>query len=94
MQRAIDRLRATILACAPCLLLSACAGPLTRSDALWPYSGDAVAANRVAHIIDPWPRGSRDTAFPTVAARVAESTIRYKVGRPPESVAPPVLVTR
>ena len=94
MQRAIDRRRVTMLACAPAILLSACADPLTRSDALWPYSGDAVAANRVAHIIDPWPAASRNTAFPTVAARVAEPTARYKSARPPEAVAAPVLVTR
>lgn len=94
MQRAIEHFRMAILACAPAVLLSACADPLTRSDALWPYSGDAVAANRVAHIIDPWPAGSRDTAFSTVAARVAEPTARYKAARPPEAVAAPVLVTR
>lgn len=94
MQRATNRLRAAIFACAPGLLLSACADRLTRSDDLWPYAGDAIAANRVAQIIDPWPPGSRETAIPTVAARVAESTVRYKMGRPPEAVAQPVLVTR
>ncbi len=94
MRRTTERLRAGLLACAPGLLLSACADRLTRSDDLWPYVGNAVAANRVAHVIDPWPPGSRDTAFPTVAARVADATIRYKMGRPPETVAPPVLVTR
>ena len=86
--------RTTALGIAAALLLSACADPLTRSDALWPYSGDAVAANKVAHIIDPWPAGSRDVAFPTVAERVAEPTVRYKTGRAPEAVAAPVLVTR
>ncbi len=94
MRRASNQIRSALFACAPALFLSACADPLRRSDALWPYSGDAVAANRVAHIIDPWPAASRDTAFSTVAARVAEPTVRYKVGRPAEAVAAPVLVTR
>lgn len=94
MRRAINRLCMGMLACAPVLFLSACADPLVRSDALWPYSGDAVAANRIAQTIDPWPRASRNTAFSTNGARVAESIVRYKTSKPPESIAPPVLVTR
>ena len=94
MPRAIDLLRAGMIACAPALFLSACAEPLARSDALWPHSGDAVAANRIAHTIDPWPRASADTAFPTNGARVAESIVRYKTSKAPEAIAPPVLVTR
>ena len=95
MLPAIKRMRAAMLICAPAVLLSACADPLTRSDALWPYSGDAVAANKIAHIIDPWPAASRNTDFSTNGARVAESLVRYKTGKVAETVvAPPVLVTR
>lgn len=95
MLPATKRMCATMLICAPAVVLSACADPMTRSDALWPYSGDAVAANKIAHIIDPWPAASRNTAFSTNGARVAESMVRYKTGKAAETVvAPPVLVTR
>ena len=80
MRRATNRLCMGMLACAPVLFLSACADPLVRSDALWPYSGDAVAANRIAQTIDPWPRASRNTAFSTNGARVAESIVLTMFG--------------
>ncbi|MCC0003578.1 MAG: hypothetical protein H6871_11725 [Methylobacteriaceae bacterium] len=92
MPRADKRFR-TLLICAP-LLLAGCANPFTRSDDLWPWAGDAVAANRLVQTINPWPRESRDTAFPANGARIAEAMRDYKTGKKIEAPPPAVLVTR
>jgi hypothetical protein len=62
---------------------------LARRDAITVVSGEAMAANRVTHMIDPWPAasGRRNIAYNGEKARVASE--RYRTGR----VIPPVNAT-
>ena len=58
--------RAAILALAATTLLGACTDMyLDRRDTVSFAAGDAVAANKVAHMVDPWPpySGNRNIAF-------------------------------
>jgi len=60
-----------------------------RRDTISLMSGEAMAANRVTHMIDPWPRasGRRDIAYSGERAQTAAE--RYRTGR----VIPPVNAT-
>lgn len=60
-----------------------------RRDTVSLHSGEAMAANRVAHMIDPWPpaSGQRNIAYSGEKAAVAAE--RYRTGR----VIPPVNAT-
>jgi hypothetical protein len=60
-----------------------------RRDGLSFTSGEAMAANRVTHTIDPWPpaSGRRDIAYNGEKAQTAAE--RYRTGR----VIPPVNAT-
>ncbi len=74
------------LALAAFLNLGACVDYEARSDLVVASGGDAVAANRVRQIIDPWPKTSFAKTQTTVGARVGPALERYKSGG---SVAPP-----
>jgi hypothetical protein len=60
-----------------------------RRDTVSIVSGEAMAANRVTHMIDPWSRasGNRNIAYSGEKAAVASE--RYRTGR----VIPPVNAT-
>ena len=60
-----------------------------RRDGVTLHSGEAMAANRVTHMIDPWPAasGNRNIAYNGDKAAVAAE--RYRTGR----VIPPVNAT-
>ena len=60
-----------------------------RRDTITLYSGEAMAANRVTHVIDAWPSasGQRNIAYNGEKAAVASE--RYRTGR----VIPPVNAT-
>ena len=60
-----------------------------RRDGVTLHSGEAMAANRVTQMIDPWPAasGNRNIAYNGEKAAVAAE--RYRTGR----VIPPVNVT-
>mgnify|MGYP001765146786 CR=1 FL=1 len=87
MPRVTDLRLMRLVACAPVLLLAGCLDPFRRADDLWSYSGNAVAANKLAQTIDPWPRAARDPHFVTNGARIGEAMQRYRTNQPP--VAPP-----
>lgn len=69
---------ATLAACAvAALLLGGCAQQyLARSDRIMPTAGDAVQANIVTHVIDPWPQASRSAAIVIPAGRLPKTTTR------------------
>lgn len=94
MPRVTKSRLARLALCAPALLMAGCLDPLRRADDLWSWSGDAVAANRLAQTIDPWPRASRNTHFETNGARIAEAMGRYKFGAAAAPMPPPVIVAR
>ena len=60
-----------------------------RRDGVTLHSGEAMAANRVTHMIDPWPAasGNRNIAYNGEKAAVASE--RYRTGR----IIPPVNAT-
>lgn len=59
---------------------------LDRRDTVTLYSGEAMAANRVTHTIDPWPAGSGNRNFAYNGEKAAAASERYRTGR----VIPPV----
>ena len=52
-----------------------------RSDSIAPYTGDAIAANKVAQIIDPWPALSADRNIPHDGQRMQRAAERYRNNR-------------
>jgi len=78
--------RGAILALAATTLLGACTDMyLDRRDTVSLAAGDAVAANKVTHMIDPWPlrAGDRNIAFD--GERMAAAAERYRT----DKVKPP-----
>ena len=73
---------AAILAIAATTLLGACTDMyLDRRDTVSFAAGDAVAANKVTHMIDPWPAraGDRNIAFD--GERMAAAAERYRTDK-------------
>ena len=72
----------TILALAATTLLGACTDMyLDRRDTVSFAAGDAVAANKVTHMVDPWPlrAGDRNIAFD--GERMAAAAERYRTDK-------------
>jgi hypothetical protein len=44
-------------------------------------SGDAQATNRVAHMIDPWPKASANTNIAYNGSKMQTAVERYRTGR-------------
>jgi len=71
-----------ILALAATTLLGACTDMyLDRRDTVSFAAGDAVAANKVTHMVDPWPlrAGDRNIAFD--GERMAAAAERYRTDK-------------
>jgi len=78
--------RGAVLALAATTLLGACTDMyLDRRDTVSFAAGDAPAANKVTHMIDPWPirAGDRNIAFD--GERMAAAAERYRT----DKVKPP-----
>jgi hypothetical protein len=76
---------------------SACQDYLARTDAISPGAGDAVAANRAIHVIDPWPPASANATIEVSGARVARAIERMEAragtdGSAPGGLAPTIAV--
>jgi hypothetical protein len=69
--------------------LGACSEYLDRRDTISIVSGEAMAANRVTHMIDPWPPVSGRRAIAYSGEKAAAASERYRTGR----VIPPVNAT-
>jgi len=66
-------------AAALALALAGCqAEYLARQDLIEPYSGEAVAANRVLQTPDPWPRGVYDNNIYTSGRNQAAAYKKYE----------------
>jgi len=81
-----SNMRGAILALAATTLLGACTDMyLDRRDTVSFAAGDAPAANKVTHMIDPWPirAGDRNIAFD--GERMAAAAERYRT----DKVKPP-----
>jgi hypothetical protein len=69
--------------------LAGCNEHLDRRDTISLSSGEAMAANRVTHMIDPWPAASGDRHIEYNGERAAAAVARYNAGR----VTPPASAT-
>ena len=65
------------------VLLAGCTDHFNHDDRMTPYSGEAMAANRVAQMVDPWPASSRSPRFGTNGERMQRAMTNYKAARPP-----------
>lgn len=84
MQPASDRsLPGNIfVAIALCAILAGCSGVyLDRRDTISLSGGDAVASNKVAQMIDPWPREAANPNIAFNGERIQRGIERYRTGR-------------
>jgi hypothetical protein len=58
--------------------LAGCGDYLSRRETLSPHAGDAVAANKLIHTIDPWPRASQNTNIPANGERMQRVIESYR----------------
>jgi len=80
-----DRSLGLRLAAAALFALStaACTDYVERRETIAAHDGNAVAANRAIHTIDPWPPGSSRTEIEVSGRRVVDAIDRYEAPRPP-----------
>jgi hypothetical protein len=70
------------LALAATTLLGACTDMyLDRRDTVSFGAGDAVAANKVAHMVDPWPLRAGDRNIPHDGERMQGAAERYRTNK-------------
>ena len=71
-----------LLALAATMMLGACTDMyLDRRDAVSFGAGDAVAANKVTHMVDPWPERAGDRNIGHSGERMAAAAERYRTGK-------------
>jgi hypothetical protein len=71
-------------------MLGGCSDLYTdRRDTISPVAGEAMAANRVTHVIDPWSPASARRSIAYNGEKAAVASERYRTGR----VIPPVNAT-
>jgi hypothetical protein len=64
------------------LFTSACTDMyLDRRDTVSFAAGDAVAANKVTHMVDPWPIRAGDRNIPYDGERMAAAAERYRLNK-------------
>ena len=74
LQRYGYRTLAPAVAVVAVLALGGCNEYLERRDSISVTSGDAVRQNVVTHVIDPWPRQSRNRNITLSGERAVENT--------------------
>ena len=71
-----------LLALAAVTLLGACTDMyFDRRDAVSFAAGDAVAANKMTHMVDPWPARAGDRNIPHNGERMAAAAERYRTNK-------------
>ena len=72
------------------MLLAGCSDIyFDRRETIVPSAGDAVAANKVTHMVDPWPASSMNKNIAFNGEKMQTAVERYRQGR----VIPPVNAT-
>jgi hypothetical protein len=72
------------------LLLAGCSDIyFDRRDSIVPSAGDAVAANKVTQMVDPWPPASANKNIAFNGEKMQTAVERYRQGR----IVPPVNAT-
>ncbi|HZD91713.1 MAG TPA: hypothetical protein VE224_16555 [Pseudolabrys sp.] len=80
MQLSINLLRGLALA-AVLVTLAGCSEYLDRRDSISINAGDALAADRVTMMVDPWPRVSADKNIRFNGDRMQSAVARYRTNR-------------
>jgi hypothetical protein len=76
----------------PAAVLCGCSDYLDRRDSLYLGAGEAVRANQLAHVVDPWPAHARNTNVPSAGGRMVSAVKRYRCGT--SSAAPGSTMTQ
>ncbi len=85
-----NNLRGAILVLATTAVLGGCTDMyVDRRDTVSFAAGDAVAANKVTHMVDPWPprAGDRNIAFNGERAAMAAERYRTDQVKPPKGIS-------
>ena len=61
--------------------LSGCAEYLDRRDSIALGAGDAIAADKVTQMVDPWPRASADKNIAFNGPKIESAVERYRTNR-------------
>ena len=77
---------ALVLAGLLVVTLGGCSEYFDRRDGITMHTGEAVAANRVVHMIDPWPPASARRNIAYNGEKAATAAERYRTGK----IIPPV----
>lgn len=79
-----------VLAAALATAASGCTNQyVERRETLARHAGNAAAANRAIHMIDPWPVAAARTDIEVSGRRIVEAIERYEAGRPPNGGGAP-----
>jgi hypothetical protein len=82
--------KAIILAAiaAACCAVAGCSETYQRVDGVTPGAGDAIAANTVMQMVDPWPYGAQDTDLKVPADRSGQKEQALAENTDAQAVAP------
>lgn len=72
-------------------LLAGCSNPdfyLDRREHMHLSTGDAIAANKVTHMVDPWPRASANKNIVFNGDKMQAAAERYRSGKIIQPVSP------
>lgn len=78
---ASGRTALTCLALSAVLVLAGCADYLDRRETISLNGGDALAANKVTHMVDPWPLASGDRNIAFNGSKMQSAVERYRTNR-------------
>jgi hypothetical protein len=79
MRQNLERLACLAAALAGVAALSACHDAyIARRDGVTFQAGDAVAANKAIHIIDPWPASARSAGLPASGTQAVSAIERLE----------------
>jgi hypothetical protein len=79
MRRSLERLACLAAALAGVAALSGCHdATIARRDGVTFQAGDAVAANKAIHIIDPWPASARSARLPASGSQAVSAIERLE----------------
>jgi hypothetical protein len=73
--------KALVAAALAGVMLGGCSEYLDRRDTISLATGEAPAANQLAHMIDPWPAASGNRNIASSGERAAAAAARYRTGR-------------
>lgn len=77
-------------ALALCMLAAGCSDLyFDRRESIVPSAGDAIASNRVTHMVDPWPPSSAQRDIAYNGEKMQTAVERYRQGK----IIPPVNAT-